>query len=335
MLRKMMTSAPGSSPHTRGAQADGHRRTVAGGIIPAYAGSTFRIRRSRARKTGSSPHTRGAPCVERWASPRRTDHPRIRGEHYKSSISCSGAAGSSPHTRGALASFLLKRPRAGIIPAYAGSTFALSNTSRRDQDHPRIRGEHHVKHPLQIQHQGSSPHTRGAPPSYRWSSLNVRIIPAYAGSTLWWSYSRPTRTDHPRIRGEHRFVRPRPGSRAGSSPHTRGALGLRVPSVRVNGIIPAYAGSTYGPTRSGRRPSDHPRIRGEHRNLRFPASALIGSSPHTRGAPPRCFDMHVRERIIPAYAGSTPLRLIYGRRSGIIPAYAGSTPQDDDVRVYY
>ena len=31
----------------------------------------------------------------------------------------------------------------------------------------------------------------------------------------------------------------------------------------------------------------------------------MGSSPHTRGAPPGRLDVHVRERIIPAYAGST------------------------------
>ena len=50
---------------------------------------------------------------------------------------------------------------------------------------------------------GSSPHTRGARRAGQPGALNSRIIPAYAGSTLWWSCSRPTHTDHPRIRGEH------------------------------------------------------------------------------------------------------------------------------------
>ena len=70
----------GSSPHTRGAQARPRSAIIAGGIIPAYAGST-----------------RPVPL----SAPGRPDHPRIRGEH--SSIHTKGEvkSGSSPHTRGA------------------------------------------------------------------------------------------------------------------------------------------------------------------------------------------------------------------------------------------
>ena len=75
----------GSSPHTRGAQTDGHRRATAGRIIPAYAGST-RIRPSRARKT--------------------SDHPRIRGEHSSTMTRTRSSCGSSPHTRGAPSAIL-------------------------------------------------------------------------------------------------------------------------------------------------------------------------------------------------------------------------------------
>ena len=50
---------------------------------------------------------------------------------------------------------------------------------------------------------GSSPHTRGAlraEPSWR---PDVRIIPAYAGSTGGKLTISCLRQDHPRIRGEH------------------------------------------------------------------------------------------------------------------------------------
>ena len=50
----------GSSPHTRGAHVAAHRHQGDRGIIPAYAGSTW-------RRTGTPPRLR--------------DHPRIRGEH--------------------------------------------------------------------------------------------------------------------------------------------------------------------------------------------------------------------------------------------------------------
>ena len=53
----------------------------------------------------------------------------------------------------------------------------------RDQDHPRIRGEH-LRVPLSIHFfLGSSPHTRGAQFSWEAGALGEGIIPAYAGST--------------------------------------------------------------------------------------------------------------------------------------------------------
>ena len=196
---------------------------------------------------GSSPHTRGAP--RRWISctKRLQDHPRIRGEHT--------------------------RPRDGnlcasrIIPAYAGSTrvYAVGDMAkegssphtrgapgiaypqtRRQEDHPRIRGEHKTSacashcakriipayagstEPFsfpRIQCQGSSPHTRGARP---------RPVPDGV-----------LHEDHPRIRGEHRL-----GGHADGPAHR---------------IIPAYAGSTQ--------------------QCRLYRQRCEGSSPHTRGAP--------------------------------------------------
>ena len=73
-------------------------------------------------------------------------------------------------------------------------------------------------------------------------------------------------------------------------------------------IIPAYAGSTYHlPLRRSVR-GDHPRIRGEHGFRRLGGNVLPGSSPHTRGAPTRQVKSAYDDRIIPAYAGSTPSR---------------------------
>ena len=72
------------------------------GIIPAYAGST------------AGQHT---------PSSKLRDHPRIRGEHAAGVSAGQMLAGSSPHTRGALWETCSDTRDAGIIPAYAGSTF--------------------------------------------------------------------------------------------------------------------------------------------------------------------------------------------------------------------
>ena len=197
---------PGSSPHTRGAPRGPGRHPRGGGIIPAYAGSTF-------------------TCFLR--SPNSADHPRIRGEHGAPGTQAAGVDGSSPHTRGAR-----RRRRCGgsarrIIPAYAGSTSYQRVSYPMVGDHPRIRGEHGILGPEPGVIRGSSPHTRGAHSNAPRFLYRLGIIPAYAGSTVCTSSGGMCERDHPRIRGEHIGVPFSLRSDVGSSPHTRGARGRR------------------------------------------------------------------------------------------------------------
>ena len=145
---------------------------------------------------------------------------------------------------------------------------------------------------------GSSPHTRGAPPSTATLSNGRRIIPAYAGSTR-----------------SHDRYQPR---QHGSSPHTRGALDEIIIDSNVIGIIPAYAGSTGGFYHAHIPDMDHPRIRGEHVSRCGFCVVPGGSSPHTRGARAGSSYTSPTQRIIPAYAGSTAkqaLNTVYGKGS--------------------
>ena len=180
-----------------------------------------------------------------------------------------------------------KRAFRRIIPAYAGSTAAVTESETVNPDHPRIRGEHFAIFIQLVDDFGSSPHTRGAPTSMPCAPPTSWIIPAYAGST---PPSRPLAArvaDHPRIRGEHIPWGDSDGQHPGSSPHTRGALEVHARAGHRFGIIPAYAGSTgFSPSTSGAG-ADHPRIRGEHLRVH-----LIRDG---------------NDRIIPAYAGSTCL----------------------------
>ena len=181
-LRFGILRTRGSSPHTRGAPLYLHFTAHRGGIIPAYAGSTF-----------------GPIHVEFEVR----DHPRIRGEHCTLSLTFRARLGSSPHTRGAHTPTSLTKARSGIIPAYAGSTLHVFKFQRFTMDHPRIRGEHGITASGDETVTGSSPHTRGAR-SFVAMSISIRgIIPAYAGSTTPPKQSVICTWDHPRIRGEH------------------------------------------------------------------------------------------------------------------------------------
>ena len=152
---------------------------------------------------------------------------------------------------------------------------------------------------------GSSPHTRGARPAARNRRIHPGIIPAYAGSTAFASSHFALSTDHPRIRGEHGVSAYNFTRQAGSSPHTRGARVFDEDRGQVEGIIPAYAGSTSLVMRSCCLGRDHPRIRGEHLRGFLEVPGYGGSSPHTRGAPHAEPRRRILGGIIPAYAGST------------------------------
>ena len=194
----------GSSPLTRGA-----RRCCRGGggelgLIPAYAGSTSptttkwpsigahpRLRgehgykyRPNMTSNGSSPLTRGALHRAGWVQPHRWAHPRLRGEHSVAFSVPFDQYGSSPLTRGAPGLFHWWGGSAGLIPAYAGSTLGVVSGVHWLGAHPRLRGEHEARPSLTRPGKGSSPLTRGAPLHRRIRGRGVRLIPAYAGSTL-------------------------------------------------------------------------------------------------------------------------------------------------------
>ena len=92
---------------------------------------------------------------------------------------------------------------------------------------------------------------------------------------------------------------------SGSSPHARGAQFLKCCARYAYRIIPACAGSTFGPASGGMRGGDHPRMRGEHHTLPMSTQLHEGSSPHARGARLRCPGTPKGRGIIPACAGST------------------------------
>ena len=257
---------------------------------------------------GSSPHTRGARAAHLRADRCVSDHPRIRGEHHREGSGINMDLGSSPHTRGAPVGAGRALAPGGIIPAYAGSTGGVSLRVAFLSDHPRIRGEHRNASSRASQAAGSSPHTRGAHLRLRLATRQLRIIPAYAGSTSRGRRLRHRWRDHPRIRGEHAARGAWPVGADGSSPHTRGALPRDQAGLFEARIIPAYAGSTTSSVSRELRTADHPRIRGEHGSWTPSTGPSPGSSPHTRGARSAPSTSTGCLRIIPAYAGSTATR---------------------------
>ncbi len=133
----------------------------------------------------------------------------------------------------------------------------------------------------------------------------VRITPAYAGSTAWYTnFDHPGR-DHPRVRGEHMPWRVGWAIFCGSPPRTRGARRAGPCASGIPGITPAYAGSTTSAWPWPFRKPDHPRVRGEHLVYFASPAVGLGSPPRTRGALADGRSRGAVTGITPAYAGST------------------------------
>ena len=130
----------GSSPRMRGTRGERIRQSHGLGIIPAYAGNTYFLRR--------------------WHCP-PWDHPRVCGEHGSVNEVLDGAKGSSPRMRGTPNESRQPADHAGIIPAYAGNTVKHIVKHAHLVDHPRVCGEHLSIDDFVRLSEGSSPRMRG------------------------------------------------------------------------------------------------------------------------------------------------------------------------------
>ena len=171
----------GSSPRVRGAASAMRLILIFIGIIPACAGSSYHgaVAAAQARdhprvcgeqiakavqtiiNAGSSPRVRGAgkPCnvwdfsngiipacagssMARYGvSPDVRDHPRVCGEQLAENLDALLVKGSSPRVRGAAAIARVDDAGRGIIPACAGSSAFLNDSTGGRRDHPRVCGE--------------------------------------------------------------------------------------------------------------------------------------------------------------------------------------------------
>ena len=100
-VMKSRSNCGGSSPRMRGTPIACRILSAPAGIIPAYAGNTFK----------AYPNRRAT-----------RDHPRVCGEHAAAFGTKEINPGSSPRMRGTPYIAGCERADGGIIPAYAGNT---------------------------------------------------------------------------------------------------------------------------------------------------------------------------------------------------------------------
>ena len=232
----------GSSPLARGTQDLDRLGYVADRFIPAYAGNSLDMCRSR--------------CTF-------PVHPRLRGELKSSPESPGMYCGSSPLTRGTHISRYRTQGHQRFIPAYAGNSFPPLYLTERPPVHPRLRGELARGENKNLAAIGSSPLTRGTQIDHPDRILRTRFIPAYAGNSMNKWTMKPISSVHPRLRGELVWAPVVLVTFGGSSPLTRGTPKLRWIPVISFRFIPAYAGNSKLVNLAWSLGTVHPRLRGE------------------------------------------------------------------------
>ena len=88
---------------------------------------------------------------------------------------------------------------------------------------------------------------------------------------------------HPRVGGEHRYVFTMQEDCYGSSPRGRGTPGGIPARDLIVPFIPAWAGNTVLARACRLRAAVHPRVGGEHNKCSFFRVSPVGSSPRGRG----------------------------------------------------
>ena len=157
-----VASSLGSPPHGRGPlhPGAGHRHHV--GLTPAWAGTTSTAAASR---------------------PAARAHPRMGGDHLGRELGLAFAEGSPPHGRGPPLEHAEHRGRAGLTPAWAGTTNNEVNREGMVRAHPRMGGDHSMAFHHGKGTAGSPPHGRGPPRRCRRRPDRQRLTPAWAGTT--------------------------------------------------------------------------------------------------------------------------------------------------------
>ena len=193
----------GSSPRVRGKLGRGLLLEVGDRLIPARAGKTPSVGRTRSPETahpracgenqrgleaslragGSSPARAGKTLDGVGGGEAVGAHPRACGENGQNAGKTFAEGGSSPRVRGKPPRARSASGRMRLIPARAGKTRCRPAAGRQPPARPRACGENLPHYPSIDVLTGSSPRVRGKPNGSPQRREAGGLIPARAGKT--------------------------------------------------------------------------------------------------------------------------------------------------------
>ena len=152
---------------------------------------------------------------------------------------------------------------AGITPACAGKSVAITCRAWYPRDHPRVCGEKEAGALSEVYETGSPPRVRG-------KVFSEGLLPVIPG-------------DHPRVCGEKSGLMRSNATGTGSPPRVRGKDVSGADATPWIRITPACAGKSFTSMKCFRAIQDHPRVCGEKTEIAYVVFLSEGSPPRVRG----------------------------------------------------
>ncbi|SHF54992.1 hypothetical protein SAMN05444320_10458 [Streptoalloteichus hindustanus] len=292
-------------PRARGRQDSMTRIVPLRGTIPACAGPTARSRADAAS---------------------RGNHPRVRGADRSLACRRRLAREPSPRARGRPLARVPTPPRAGTIPACAGTTSWLTQQPGCPGNHPRVRGDDSAGVHPGVSGWELPPRARGRPEGEGAAPGAQRTIPACAGPTPALRGSTTTGWNHPRVRGADVADQAGRAHRHEPSPRARGRPIEDYFTIEDSGTIPACAGPTSRRLGGNSDQRNHPRVRGADAPRSSVNRPDREPSPRARGRRPKRPGAQDDEEPSPRARGRPGLDVRPEEGGGTIPACAGPTP---------
>ena len=211
----------------------------------------------------------------------------------------------------------------GLSPRGRGKPSSSSGSSSSGSVYPRVGGGNAVAGIGPGQDNGLSPRGRGKRGNSHSTTAYHRSIPAWAGETTSPSSRFCPRTVYPRVGGGNATLVQAVPVVWGLSPRGRGKRVSLFSQFTQHGSIPAWAGETHRP--AWRRPGGwvYPRVGGGNACAAASASARAGLSPRGRGKLVPVLLGPAVYRSIPAWAGETLSRRLWGPLPPVYPRVGG------------
>ena len=213
--------------------------------------------------------------------------------------------GSPPLARGTGNAGTMHGGTSRITPACAGNSATVAVARAMHGDHPRLRGEQIPGYPFLHAATGSPPLARGTGEIKAAMLTLTGITPACAGNSYTSNINPHLGQDHPRLRGEQRYIPLCPRRRGGSPPLARGTAEALIPFSEALRITPACAGNRIFSIALRPAAQDHPRLRGEQERDIAELRSPLGSPPLARGTASAFFVSTTVFGITPACAGNS------------------------------